>query len=285
MTPVSTTSAGMQLAGSAPPSDHAVKGIAAMFVAARREARALAVYPGERPLDLATAYRIQDWALALDGRAVAGWKVGRIHPPADTLLGADRLAGPIFADEVASAAPGEVPTMPVLAKGFAAAEAEFLIHLAPGWSGAVPADDAATAALADDVRLGIEIASSPYPGINADGPCVTVSDYGNNRGLVIGPRIEGWGALDLSAIAVETMLDGHTVGQQTAATMLDGPWGAVRFLLGNLAARGIDASRGVWISTGAVTGVHEVAPGAQVVARFGSHGSVACTISAAERPA
>ncbi len=255
--------------------------IAEAFVDARRRAHGLAAYPGEAPVDLAAAYRIQAHAIRLDGRTVAGWKVGRINPPDDARLGTNRLSGPIFADTIFAVQNGEVPAMPVFSDGFAAAEAELLLHVAPGFVGGVPGDDAATRALLDDIRLGIEIASSPYPQINVDGPTVTVSDFGNNHGLVMGPTLAGWRDIDLTAILVTTAIDGEIAGQATAATMLDGPYGAVRFLLANLAGRGIDVSNGLWVSSGAVTGVHPVAPGQSVTATFGDHGSVACTIVAA----
>ena len=256
--------------------------VASAFVAARREARALTSYPGAAPADLPDAYRIQDCAISLDGRTVVGWKVGRIFPPDDARLGSNRIAGPIFADSVRRAEPGDMPDMAVFAGGFAAAEAELLLHVAPGWQGEVPVDDPGTRALIDEVRLGIEIASSPYPRINADGPAVTASDFGNNAGLVIGPVLEGWQELDLCAITVRTEIDGVRVGEATAATMLDGPFGAVRFLLANLSARGFDLGGGLWVSTGAITGVHKVEPGAQVSATFGDHGQVHCRIAAAK---
>lgn len=255
--------------------------VAAAFVSARRAAQPLALYPGDRPACLSDAYLIQDAAIMLDGRAVAGWKVGRINPPFDSELGANRLAGPIFADRVVRVAAGEVPDMPVFASGFAAAEAEMLLHVAAGWDGVIPADADAARALVDDFRLGIEIASSPYPGINADGPLVTVSDFGNNHGVVIGAELSAWRALDPCAIPVRTEIDGTCVGEATAQSMLDGPFGAVRFLLANLSARGIDASRGLWVSTGAITGVHPVCPGQHVAAIFGAHGKVECRIVAA----
>lgn len=252
--------------------------VAQAFVAARRAARALNVYPGERPGDLSSAYGIQDQAIIIDGRPVAGWKVGKINPPDDARLGSNRLAGPIFADTIIAAGPGESPAMAVFADGFAAAEAEMLLHLAPGWDGVVPTDDDGTRTLIDDVRLGIEIASSPYPGINADGPAVTISDFGNNAGLVVGASLDGWDAIDLCAIVVRTEIDGVVIGEASAATMLDGPYGAVRFLLANLVARGFDASAGLWVSTGAVTGVHPVLVGQSVKAVFGDHGDVNCHI-------
>jgi 2-keto-4-pentenoate hydratase len=256
--------------------------VAEAFVTARRQGRALPAYPGERPSDLVGAYAIQDHALAIDGRAVAGWKVGRINPPEDARLGANRLAGPIFVDSVVDAAQEVQPAMPVFAGGFAAAEAEILLHVAPGFNGSVPNDDAGTRAVIDEVRIGIEIASSPYPGINEDGPAVTASDFGNNHGQVVGPVLSGWQDADLCAIPIVMEIDGAEVGRGTAATMLDGPYGAVRFLLANLASREIDTSGGLWVSSGAITGVHPVNVGSSVRATFGSHGTVNCTIAAAQ---
>ncbi len=255
--------------------------VAMAFVSARREARALHSYPGLKPQELQAAYTIQDRAIVIDGRAVVGWKVGRINPPLDGQLGANRLSGPIFADSIVDAADGHAPDMPVFHGGFAAGEAEMLLHVAPGFTGPVPWDDEGTKALLDDVRLGIEVASSPYPGINTDGPLVTVSDFGNNAGLVQGPALQGWRDLDLCAIPVRSEIDGEVVGAATAATMLDGPYGAVRFLLTNLIARGMDVSAGLWVSTGAITGVHEIAIGQAFTAIFEGCGAVHCRVVAA----
>ncbi len=253
--------------------------VAKAFVEARRRAEALSAYPGDKPDDLAAAYQIQDRALALDGRTVAGWKVGRINPPLDAQFGRNRLAGPTFVDTVIPGEDGAEPDMPIYAGGFAAVEAEFMLHVREGWS-VPPADHAAAAALIDEVRIGIEIASSPYAGINTDGPLVTISDFGNNSGLVLGPRIADWTTRDLNAITVTMVLDGVQIGQASAATMLDGPFGAVCFLLGNLAERGIGIGEPLWISTGAVTGVHEVTLGQRAAAFFDGIGSVRCRIGA-----
>jgi len=217
------------------------------------------------------------------GRLIAGCMVGRINPPDDARLGSDRLAGPIFADSVVFARRGAAPEMPVFEPGFAAAEAEFLLHVAAGAGGSPPRDEAETLRRVDEVRLGIEIASSPYPRINADGAAVTASDFGNNFGLVLGPRVGDWRDADLCAIEVTTTLDGQVIGVGTAAAMLDGPLGAVRFLLANLAERGIDTAAGLWVSTGAITGVHPVRPGQTVTARFETLGEVSCRIAAAAR--
>lgn len=249
--------------------------IARAFVEARRSGAALADYPGTIPGDLADAYAVQDAALALTDAAVRGWKVGRINPPID---GFDRLAGPIFRVVEATGTP---VAMPVIAGGFGAAEAEFLLRIgrAPD-----PARRRYTLAeardLIDAVHVGIEIASSPFAGINTHGATVTISDFGNNNGLLIGAAAEGWRDGDLNAWPVELWINGTRIGAAKAAAMLDGPFGAARFLFEHMAARGIALHPGQWISSGAVTGVHEVAIGDEVTAIFDDRLSVACTIEA-----
>lgn len=252
--------------------------VAQAFVEARKAGRAMGSFPGERPQNLAEAYRVQDAALALWEREIGGWKVGRINAPDDGRLGSDRLAGPIFADTIVDGTEGE-PEVPVFVGGFAAGEAEFLLRLRAPKPRRLPQDDTETLDWIDEIRIGIEIASSPYPAINEDGPCVTISDHGNNAGLVLGPAVarERWSGL--CGIEVETLLGGEPVGKATAAAMLDGPLGAVRFLLRNLQQRGIPLQDGWWISSGAVTGVHNVAPGDRLTARFAGLGEVRCRIA------
>lgn len=247
------------------------------FVEARRDGRALQRFPGPIPSDLAGAYRVQDAALALAAEDVAGWKVGRINPPAE---GIDRLSGPIFSSSVVAATDGSV-AMRIFVDGFGAAEAEFLLRV-----GTAP-DLAKTSytmiearALIDAVHVGIEIASSPFPGINTHGPAVTISDFGNNNGLVVGPAIEGWQETDLNHWPVELLINDVEIGAATASMMLDGPIGAARFLFEHMAARGIQLMPGQWISSGAVTGVHPVAVGDRVTAVFDGNRTVSCTIKA-----
>lgn len=237
--------------------------IASRLVAARNANHVLFDYPGPMPCSLHEAYAIQDAAIALVDDHVAGWKVGRVLDEHVAGVGANRLAGPIFARRILQAP--SPAGMPVLS-GFAAVEAELLLRIGPG---AHPVPDAAAAAeLVDEVRLGIEIASSPFPGINAHGPAVTVSDFGNNHGLLLGPVVADWQGRDLLGAATELWIDGALAGTGRAADMLDGPFGAVAFLLNLLAARGISVPPGTWVSTGAITGVHPIHAGQSAMARF-----------------
>ena len=70
--------------------------IARAFVAARSKATALPDYPGQVPEGMDAAYAIQDQAIGLWDDQIAGWKIGRVPPHQIEMLGAERIAGPIF---------------------------------------------------------------------------------------------------------------------------------------------------------------------------------------------
>ncbi len=253
--------------------------VAAAFIAARRNATALADYPGDIPPTLDAAYRIQDAAIGLVDDRIGGWKVGRIQPPLDSHFGTTRIAGPIFARNVHPVSP--VRDMPVFAGGFGAIEAEFLFQLGTidaertAWS----VDDALDCVTA--VHIGFEIASSPFAGINILGPTVTASDFGNNNGLLVGPALPDWRRRNVDGITVTMLIDGEAVGSGQAASFPGGCGQSVAFLLENLAARGHAILPGTWVSSGAVSGVHEIAPGSRAAAHFGDFGNIECHIVAA----
>jgi 2-keto-4-pentenoate hydratase len=252
--------------------------IAARFLAARRAGGGLSEYPGQLPATLDEAYAIQDRAIAAWGKPAIGWKVGRINPPLSERFGADRLTGPIFTSETL-AADGSEPEMPVFAEGFAAGEAEFLLRIgrAPA-AGQTRFTLEETAELIDAVHVGIEVASSPLEPINRIGPVAVISDFGNNNGLVIGREVPDWRASGFERWKVETVIDGVSVGEGRAENFPDGAIGAARFLFELMARRGIALQPGQWISSGAVTGVHDARPGQRVEARFAPGFTVACKL-------
>jgi 2-keto-4-pentenoate hydratase len=255
------------------------KTISERFVTARRDATGFTDYPGDVPATLADGYAVQEQAIAIAGGTIAGWKVGRIMPPLSERFGTDRLAGPIFADSVGP----EGSAGAIFADGFGAAEAEFLLRI-----GQAPAagqtsftlDEAAD--LIDAVHIGIEIASSPFTGINEHGPVATISDFGNNNGLIVGAAIADWRTRGLEDIEVTTRIDGELIKSGVASAFPDGLIGSVRFLIENLVGRGFAIEPGWWISSGAVTGVHPVRVGQTVEADFGPLGTVTCTIAASQ---
>ena len=260
--------------------DPELDAIATCFVAARRECRPLGDYPGEVPADLRTAYRIQDRAIALWPDEIAGWKVGRIPPQVEARFGIDRLAGPIFAKGIREN--GSSGPMPVFAGGFAAIEAEYVAVIAAD----APADQrrwsmAQAAAMIADLRIGLEIASSPLATINDLGPPVVVSDFGNNHGLIVGPSIRDWRTRDLETMHCKAFVENAPVGDGGAFRLTGGFVRSVQFLLELAAERGRPLRAGEYVATGQTTGIHDVAPGQSTRLDFGDDGELVCTLTAA----
>lgn len=259
--------------------------IAAGFVEARRQARALGQFPGPIPADLQGAYACQDAAIALWPDAIGGWKVGRLAPDQQKIFGQMRLAGPIFQKHIARASGTGSVDIPVFKGGFAAVESEFVLRIGrdapPGksdWSHAEAAEMVAAC------FIGIENASSPLASINDLGATVIVADFGNNAGLIVGNEIPDWRSRPLDSLTCVASIDGVKVGEGSAANIPGGPVDALRFLLEHGAQRGRPLKQGMYISTGAATGIHHIRAGQSAVVDFGKDGRIACrAVEAAPR--
>jgi 2-keto-4-pentenoate hydratase len=251
-------------------------------VRARLAATAIPAFPCEIPTDLAASYACQDLAIDMWPDQVRGWKIGRINPPLDARLGADRLAGPIFARSIVMAEIKRPTPFPVIADGFAAVEAEFVFQVgqdAPRDKREWSRDEAA--ALVSEVFIGVEIAGSPLATINELGPLVVASDFGNNTGLILGPKAEGWRGRPFDAWTCETFIEGRSVGRGAVSDLPGGPFEAMRFIVELCAARRRPLAAGDFISTGAVTGVHDILAGQSARLRFAGFGELECTAVAA----
>ncbi len=252
--------------------------IARAFVAARKEARALSGFPGAAPTDLASGYRVQDAALALWPDEIAGWKIGRVPAHLVAKLGAERVAGPVFAKNLWRAADGAEIPFPVYDGGFAAVEAELVFRIGAD----APAEKtqwtpAEAAGLIGAMHVGVEPAGSPLATINDLGPTVVASDFGNNHGLILGAEIADWRAVLDRGVQAETFIEGQSVGVGGAKADDDGPLGALAFLAGHLASRGLPLKAGQYITTGAMTGVHDIRIGQHSRVRFAGLGEILCT--------
>ena len=249
--------------------------IAGTFVAARQDARALPSFPGVPPDSLAISYRVQDEAIALWPDEIAGWKIGRVPTHQIAQLGAERIAGPIFKHLVWRANDAEVP-IPVFESGFAAVEAEYVLrvgHDVPPEDTEWTREDAADLVAA--MHIGVETAGSPLATINDLGATVVVSDFGNNHGLILGGEVPNWRAKLVSGLTCETFIDGKSVG--AGQVRAEDPLDALVFLLENLARRGRTLHAGQLISTGAVTGVHDIRIGQHSRVSFNGSGDILCS--------
>lgn len=195
--------------------------------------------------------------------------------PADVRarFGAERLAGPIFKSSIHSIEPGSCRSMPIHVGGFAAVEAEFIFEL--GVDVKPSTREYSDQELRDRVSAlyaGAEIASSPMAAVNRLGPACVVSDFGNNAGLLLGPRVPDWSTRSLSSLTAKVTVDDVVVGDATAEAIPGGPIQALRFLLHLAGSRGIELARGTLISTGAATGIHDVQESSEARIDFGPLG-------------
>ena len=124
-----------------------------------------------------------------------------------------------------------------------------------GWT----ADEAAD--LEQQLLVGIEVASSPIPDINALGPTVIAADFGNNNGLVLGPVLaDPPGELRSSWPATST---GNSSGDGSAENLPGGIHHGLATALNILVGRGQPVRAGTVFATGAITGIHPIGPGQQ----------------------
>lgn len=245
------------------------KAISKAFIDARLTHKGLSEFPGTIPSTMAEAYEIQAESIKNWDDSVAGWKIGGVPPELQEKFAAKRLAGPIFKKSVKYTEDGAHTPMPVFADGFAAIEAEFIIEL--GDVSALPATDLTeeqVKSVINRVFIGVEIASSPLQIINDIGPVGPVSDFGNNAGLIVGPEVKNWADADLSVHQVLLDINEERIGDKCAPEALNGPLGAVKFLIEHLKAEGYEIPVGTYASTGAITGVHQAYSGDKSVIEF-----------------
>ena len=173
--------------------------------------------------------------------------------------------------------------MPIFAGGFAAIEAEFVAVIerdAPpdklDWS-----SEEALSMIAD-LRIGMEIASSPLATINELGPTVVVSDFGNNFGLIVGPSITDWRFRSLGSMLSSSTVDQKMVGVGGAFNLTGGFIRSVQFLLELAASRNQPLHAGDVVATGQTTGIHDVRAGQIGRVDFGDDGDLAVRLFAAK---
>jgi 2-keto-4-pentenoate hydratase len=255
-------------------SDAGVETIVEQFGRSRLAGQSLPQYPGTVPGDLATAYRCQELAINRWPDAVVGWKVARIGPVWAKKFPEERLVGPVFQRNLRWARVGQVVECPVIEGGFAAVEAEIVLRVSddapPGkyqWS----IDEAAE--LVRSFHLGVEVASSPLATLNELGPGAVISDFGNNWGVVVGSEVGEWRSIE--ELVALTFIDDSLVGRGTAF-IRQGALGALAFALSKCAQQGRPLKAGDIVSTGAITGVHDIRVGQQSRHVFEGCGQVEC---------
>jgi 2-keto-4-pentenoate hydratase len=251
-----------------------IESTATRFVRARLAGKSLPQFPGKVPNNLADAYRCQELAIERFPDAIVGWKVARIGAAFAQQFPEERLVGPVFQRNLHCARVGQIIDVPIFAGGFAAVEAEIVLRVnedAPSNKKDWSIDEAAE--LVRTFHLGVEAAGSPLATLNDIGPGAVISDFGNNWGVVVGTSVGEWRSIE--EIVALSFVDDRLVGRGTAF-IRQGALGALAFALNKCAERGRPLRAGDVISTGAITGVHDIRVGQQSRHVFEGCGEVEC---------
>jgi 2-keto-4-pentenoate hydratase len=253
--------------------------IAEAFTTARAAGRRLDSFPGTPPATLDAAYAAQAAAIARWPDPVQGWKVARVAPAFASQFPDERLIGPVFARNVHRVPQGGVAQCPIFEGGFAAVEAEVVIVVAADSTpGKADWTAESVVPLVASMHIGVEVASSPLATLNDIGPGAVIADFGNNWGVVVGPEIANW--RELEAIEAETFIDGQSVGRGKVPLQA-GPLAALAFTLNKRAQQGQVLRAGDVISTGMITGVHDIRIGQRSRHVFAGVGEVSVELTKA----
>ena len=245
--------------------------IAKNLVKARETWTGLTDFPGDLPTSLDEAYAIQTLSIKAWKKPLIGWKIGGIGD-AHSHLGSKKLAGPIYQDNLVFDS-GKRNKMLGIKGGFAAIEGEIVIKTAvdlkPGMYGTMPLQD-----MIASVHIGVEIAGSSILRANPIGPMCVISDSGCNAGQIVGREIKDWRDRDFSQIYESVTIDGKQVGRKAIGPFIDGPMTSFAFLIKNCSDRGFDLPAGSYITTGAISGVHDTHIGTVSKVEFEGIGSI-----------
>lgn len=107
----------------------------------------------------------------------------------------------------------------------------------------------------------------------------TVADNASCGYYVVGSRPVPLGAFDIRTVPMSMSINGTEVSAGTGAECLGNPLHAARWLADELCARGIPLRAGQVLMTGALGPLRPVAPGDELVGRFGQLGTVTAFMS------
>lgn len=251
-----------------------VTSAASLLEDAARARRARAPLTAEWPeLDLETAYRVQDLAVArrlAAGEALVGAKLGFASRPQQQGGGpATPLFGQITDGMVLRA--GEPVPAGELVQPRVAPEIVFLL----GEDLAGPGVTAPRAlAAVRFVLAGAEVTDSRYEGDRLAAADVVADNLSAVR-VVFGPVVRRPDELDLSTEACLVAVGGRVVASATGAAVLGHPAQALALLANEYARRGRVLKAGWLVLTGAMTDAVPLSRATSVSVRFANLGSLA----------
>jgi 2-keto-4-pentenoate hydratase len=219
-----------------------------------------------RPAGLDEAYAAQEalQLLAIPERgAIAGWKTAITTQVMQELMGLSHpCAGAVFRRKIhqspARLAMGDFVNVAV--------ECEIAVRLGadlPG--GGTPYHRDSVAPAVEACMACIELIDDQNADYKATTALDLVANNAWNGGLVLGPAVTDWRALDLAALTGRMSVGGKEMGTGKGADVLGHPLNALAWIADHLARRGTPLRRGMIVSTGSIVSTKWPKAGESVV--------------------
>jgi 2-keto-4-pentenoate hydratase len=223
-----------------------------------------------QPQSDADAYQIQDAVTRQLGQVIGGWKVGVASPTTAA------FCAPIYASMIRPS-PASYRATELRLIGI---EAEIGFRLSrdlPPRAASYRRGEVTAGATLHPV---IEVVDSRYSDFRSLDRASILADNFSNGGLVYGPAVPDWEALDLGHTTMTVTEDGQPFADSSGAAARDPVGALVEFA--NLMNARDGAKAGTIITTGSWTGMAFTKRGARIVADFGPLGRVEITFPADE---
>jgi len=251
---------------------------ARLLLEARERRKALLDFPEAcRPRTIEDGYEVQAALELLDGRPVAGWKIGATSEHIQKRLGLDRpFPGRIFAPCLLKS-PARISRGDFLQ---VALEVEFAFRLArdlpPRREEYARAEvEAAVASLHPACEL---VDARTSFGFKLPAPYV-LADNGCNAALVEGAAVPDWRRYDLARQKATLFLNGKKAAEGTGADALGHPLAALTWLANELSQRGLGIKAGQIVTTGTCCGFNPLSVGDVAVADYGPLGKIEVSVA------
>ena len=244
--------------------DEAVRRI----VEARKSLTALEDLTGAAAVaTLEDGYRIQAAVTKRWDDEIAGWKVGATAKQVQQLFGVSEPAyGPVFRRTVFQS-PARVPARDFLHRML---ESEFAFRFGKDLlPRPTPYSRDEIVASVDALIPAFEIVSPRFNRLTVDKFPQVVADFCANGGAILGTAVEDWRGIDLPAHAVKLFIGGTLRQEGLGAATLGDPLNVLEWFVNKFSAQGQTLSRGQFVLTGTMTGIHTPETGQTAVADFG----------------
>ena len=218
-------------------------------------------------------HAIQKALPAIAEQPHAGWKI------AATSLGGQKhinVNGPISGRLLSGRILAEGEECSLAANSMGVMEAEFAFRFGE----TVPLRDSAytpeeVLARVSELRLAIELPDSRFKDFTSVGKAHLVADNACAWWLLEGRKVEsGWRETDLSDHVVNVFLNGKLAAEGRGSNVLGDPRKALAWLVNDVTSRGETIGKGELVTTGTCIIPVPVKSGDQVLADFGSFGTV-----------